>query len=107
VNYNSDGNEPPPTACDNIDASEEAVLDRNELDKLAHKGIVDLPILVYIFVDELNKMKVDDLCSELKKRGLSAYGLKKALQEKLINAIAKKIPLVTRVEASKVPKGFD
>jgi len=107
VNYNSDGNEPPPDACDNIDANEEAILDRNELDELAHKGTKNLSIFVFISIDEINKMKVNDLCSELKKRCILVSGLKKSLQEKLIDAIAKKILFVTVVESSKVPKGFD
>ena len=50
VKYNSDGNKPPLSACGNIDASEEAVLDRNDLDKLTHKGTKDLSIFVYISV---------------------------------------------------------
>eukprot|EP00593_Proboscia_inermis_P015115 CAMPEP_0171311484 /NCGR_PEP_ID=MMETSP0816-20121228/21747_1 /TAXON_ID=420281 /ORGANISM="Proboscia inermis, Strain CCAP1064/1" /LENGTH=199 /DNA_ID=CAMNT_0011796295 /DNA_START=17 /DNA_END=613 /DNA_ORIENTATION=- len=107
VIYDSDDNEPPPAACNNIYASEEAVLDGNELDNLVHEGTEDLSIDVYISVNEINKIMLDNLCSELKKRGILVSGLKKVPQEKFIDAIVKKIPLVTTVEASKVPKGFD
>ena len=80
VNYDSDGNKPLPISCDNINASKETVLGWNKLNQLRHKGTKNLSIFVFISVDEINKMKVNDLCSELKKRGLPVSGLKKALQ---------------------------
>mmetsp|Transcript_62866 Transcript_62866/g.73517 ORF Transcript_62866/g.73517 Transcript_62866/m.73517 type:complete len:153 (-) Transcript_62866:399-857(-) len=84
VNYDSDDNDPPPAACDNIDAREDALLDGNELDKLAHEGTEGLSIFVYISVDKINKMKVDNLCFELTNRGLLSVSVLKKISSRKV-----------------------
>ena len=51
-------------------------------------------------------MKVDELCIELGKRGISKKGLKKDLVEKLKQAMIDKVPIIMRRQHVRLATDF-
>ena len=51
------------------------------------------PQFVLISDNDIKKMKVDELCQELKARGLCIRGLNNELKERLEKAMVNKIPM--------------
>ena len=106
--YDSDGNPPPyPLRSDtlhqevvvpNFCAAEEVVADTN-MESTEN-------MFVLIENEILNKMKVDELKSELDKRGLSKTGLKKDLLERMYKAMDEGTPCIDKETVAPAPTGF-
>ena len=106
--YNSDGSPLPflsrfdtmhqEAAVSNFSAGEEIFMDAND-------GAAE-NIFVLIENEVLNKMKVDELKSELDKRGLSKRGLKKDLLERMYKAMDDGIPCIDKETVAPAPTGF-
>ena len=106
--YDSDGNPPPyPLRSDtlhqevvvpNFYAAEEIFADAND-------GATE-NMFVLIENEVLQKMKVDELKSELDKRGLSKTGLKKDLLERMYKAMDEGTPCIDKETVAPAPTGF-
>ena len=104
LGYDSDGNEPPvSTVDDSFHVEPEAGLEtrRDESEKS------DDCQVVIIDLNDIKKMKVDQLRKELRLRGLSHRGLKQELIERLNKACEDKVPLINEATTSVGPSGFD
>ena len=104
LGYDSDGNAPPvSTIGDSFHVEPEAGL-KTRSD--AEKKSDDCQVVI-IDMDDIKKMKVDQLRKELRLRGLSHRGLKAELIERLNKACEDKVPLINEVTTSVGPSGFD
>ena len=62
------------------------------------------PQFVLINGDDIKKLKVDQLCQELKARGLCIRGMKNELKDRLEKAIVNKIPMANIASEEEAPQ---
>ena len=106
--YNSDGNVPPVTTHWDTYHAEE-ILPSSE-GPVEEQAVVIPTAAIDTFVlitdADIDKMKVDELCIELGKRGISKKGLKKDLVEKLKQAMIDKVPIIMRRQHVRLATDF-
>ena len=89
-------------ACDVMIGSEESINDNSpKTTENATDGVFE-----FIAEEDLKRMKVDDLCNELKKCGLNTKGLKNELQTCLCQRISDCVPNIPE-QTSEVPAQAD
>ena len=62
------------------------------------------PQFILISDDDIKKLKVDELCQELKERGLCISGLNNELKERLEKAMDNKIPMENIASEEEAPQ---
>ena len=103
--YDSDGQRPPWEGCEGVifdgPEEEEEPLPLEAEPSLPEGGIAESFAENTITIEEVLKMKVSELKSELKNRGLDTKGKKPELVSRLKEAIEKGIPIIKNLGLSK------